>query len=110
MEEDDSGVLTLDLGELLRQEEELRLARLIIAEKTESESLARLEDPEGSPKLLIASKGTVKTLDGDGRETRVFRIVMENPASGEQFILDVGCVKAQHLIRELHRFYGQLCG
>jgi hypothetical protein len=106
MEEEDDGVLVLDLRDLFQQEEDLRMARLMIAERNESESLERVENPEDLPRLRIAGRGTV-TLENDGRRMEILRMVMENPASGEQFILDVGCVKAQYLIRMLNRFYEQ---
>ena len=108
IEREEDGVTVLDLGELLQQEEELRRARIMIAEKTEEESISQLEDPEQLPKLRIANK-SVATLADDGRKVKVLRIVMENPASGERFIFDVGIIKARYLIGVLKRFYEQAC-
>ncbi len=109
MREEEDGVIVLDLGKLFQQEEELRRARIMIAEKTEEESISQLEDPEQLPKLRIANKG-VATLADDGRKVKVLRNVMENHASGERFIFDVGIIKAQRLMRELNRFCEQVCG
>jgi len=62
------GGLTIDLRELLRQEEELQQARQIIAEQEAQETIEGLDDPEGLPKLRIVYRRIAAFVDAGAKK------------------------------------------